>query len=645
MNEEFLRDYYETELNHIREVAAGFGEAHPRAAGQLRLDRDRCGDPFVERLLEGFAFLAARVRQKLDADFPVFTEGLLESVYPALLQPVPSMGIVEFTPEDGLTEPHVVERGGELTGHLGPDVDTRCEFRTAHQVTMHSFRISISEEGRPRYYDRDLDRLQIPHGVRVKGALRLRLELNNGAGTFREYADGPLAELERGHPGSGDELVLFLRGGNSATGRIYEALFAQCSHLITYDGGRTRPTASGIFELSRGSGVELQPGGVGREEALLPVDARTFEGYRLLREYLAIPERFLFIKLRGLRRILASVDSSVIDLVFGFRENVRIASVIKDDSFVLHATPVVNLFRKRSDLVPLPRTRSEFHLVADRTKPLHYEVISITKVTGLGKSARDKTVFQPFFRCDARDPGARAFYAVRRDQRRLTTEEMRRGPSSKYLGTELYLQLVDANHAPFSGSVELAAVEALCSNRHLPMSMPLKGSDTDLIQEGGIPVSAIRWLVPPTNPSESLATGPNAWRFISHLSLNYLSLVDEEGAGVAAFKDLLRIYLPESAGDTGQADWIEGIMSVSSQPVVKRLRGGGPVAYQRGLTARIVFDERYFSGSSAFLMGMVLSRFLSNHVTVNSFVETEIQSASRGHLVTWPPSPGRNALV
>ena len=114
---------------------------------------------------------------------------------------------------------------------------------------------------------------------------------------------------------------------------------------------------------------------------------------------------------------------------------------------------------------------------------------------------------------------------------------------------------------------------------------------------------------------------------------------------MAAFKDLLRIYLPESAGDAGQADWIEGITSVSSQPVVKRLRGGGPVAYQRGLTARIVFDERYFSGSSAFLMGMVLSRFLSNHVTVNSFVETEIQSASRGHLVTWPPSPGRNALV
>jgi len=630
MNEAFLR-YYEDELRHVREMAAEFGALHPLVAGQLRLRNDGCEDPFVERLLEGFAFMAARVHQKLDADFPVFTQSLLETVYPAMLSPVPSMGIVEIHPDPALTEMLTVPRGASLTGHLGPDIDTRCEFRTAHEVKIHPFTLARDSVGKARYFDRDLDLLRLPAGLPVKAALRLRLELPKDGPTFAQLKDL-------------DELTFFLRGDTTACGRLYEEIFSQATHLFTADGRAPIGRPVRTFVLGESEGPRLALGGFGVDEAMLPVESRVFEGYRLLREYMGMPQRFLFFKLQGLGRALAGMNTSAVDLILGFRRGVpEMANLVRPETFVLNATPVVNLFERRADHVALDRNRSEFHLVVDRTKPLHHEVLMVQDVAALMRGSSARSPFLPFYRCGVGDPGARAFYTVRREPRLLSNREKREGPSSRYLGSEVYLSLVDGRNAPYHDNAEALAVRVLCSNRHLPLSMPLSGRDTDLLPEGGLAIASVRWLVPPTAPMDSLAEGSNAWRFVSHLSLNYLSLVEDSGKGIVALRDLLRIYMPGAMVDA--FEWIDGISSVTSKPVIRRMPGGGPVAFQRGLAVDITFDERRFAGASAFLCGTVLSRFLAHHVTINSFVETTLISSTRGRLVTWPPMTGTRALA
>ncbi|RYD38353.1 MAG: type VI secretion system baseplate subunit TssF [Verrucomicrobiaceae bacterium] len=629
MNETFL-GYYEDELRHIREVAGEFGTMHPLVAGQLRLRNDGCDDPFVERLLEGFAFLAARVHQKLDADFPVFTQSLLETVYPAMLCPVPSMGIVELQGDAALTVPLNVPRGSTLTGHLGPDADTRCEFRTAQDVTLHPVRIARDTQGRPRYFDRDLDLLQLPSSAPVKAALRIRLDLHPDAGFFHDQTGL-------------DELTFFVRGDLGGAGRILEELFSQGTHLFISSGAYPAKILR-TFPLGGREGVKIVPGGFAKDEALLHAETRVFEGYRLLREYMGMPQRFLFFKIQGLRAAFAGLEKNSVDLIIGFKRSAtELSNLIRPETFVLNATPVVNLFERRADQISVETGRSDFHLVVDRTKPLHHEILMVKEVTGITGGTSEKTRFLPFYRCGAGEPGAKSFFSIRREPRLSTGREKREGPSSRYAGSEIFISLVDGNNAPYREDIDALAVKVLCSNRHLPLSMPIEGRDTDLLPDAGLALAAVRWIIPPTPPMDSLAHGSESWRFISHLSLNYLSLVEDSGGGTAALRDLLRIYMPTGMEDV--YEWIEGITSVSSTPVIRRMPGGGPVAFQRGLAVDITFDERRFAGASAFLCGMVLSRFLAHHVTINSFVETSLFSTTRGKLITWPPLTGTRALA
>ncbi|MGV2863947.1 type VI secretion system baseplate subunit TssF, partial [Achromobacter sp. AGC39] len=93
-----LLDYYNRELVYLRELGAEFAQAHPKVAGRLGMNATEVADPYVERLLEGFSFLTARIQMKMDAEFPRFSQRLLEVVYPNYLAPTPSMAIVQFAP-------------------------------------------------------------------------------------------------------------------------------------------------------------------------------------------------------------------------------------------------------------------------------------------------------------------------------------------------------------------------------------------------------------------------------------------------------------------------------------------------------------------------------------------------------------------
>ena len=626
MDERFL-SLYEEELRHVREMAVEFGERHPLVAGRLQIRENGCEDPFVERMLEGFAFLAARVRTKLDADFPVFTSGLLETIYPSLLCPMPSVGLVSLTAPAGSTSAVKIERGANLVSHLGPEASTRCTFTTGHDITL--FPLEIDTEGkRPRYYDRDISLLRLPQGSRAKAALRFTLKTREDE--FPEIEDE-------------DEITFFINGDLSAAGRIYEELFSHASHLWLKDGQDSQAEPIASVTLGEDQPVQLVACGFASEEALLPVNSQSFEGHRLLREYAALPQRFLFFKLKGLNKLLNQQPHQEIDIILGFnRASPGLAKLVSPKSLLINVTPVVNLFEMRTDMVTLSENQTEHHVVGNKTKPLHYEIFSIQSVFAQ-RTGQSNLPIMPFYRGTSADRSAKAFFSLNREPRLPTVSENLHGVHSAYGGSEVYMSIVDPSNAPYPNDWHGLTVRALCSNRHLPLSMPLHGRDTDLLPEGGVPISEVRWIIPPTRPEDSLVTGNESWKLISSLSLNFLSLVEDEGKGTDALREMIALFFPHHSNEA--SDWLQGLRSIDSKAIVRRSPGSGPVAFTRSLQVDLHLNESLFGGASPFLFGAVIARFLSKHVSINSSLETTIHSTSRGRLITWKPERGKRFIA
>jgi type VI secretion system protein ImpG len=313
--------------------------------------------------------------------------------------------------------------------------------------------------------------------------------------------------------------------------------------------------------------------------------------------------------------------------------------------FALFASPVVNLVEKRADRINITDRSDELHIVADRTRPLDFEVYSVESATGFGSGQREQE-FLPFYKSRDRNAGREemAYYTIRREPRVLSSKAERRGPRSSHVGSETFLSLVDANEAPYSSDLREIGVTTLCTNRDLPLRMSLGHGTSDFTLDTGAPVEAIRCLSGPTKPIASHLEGEAAWRLISHLSLNYLSLIDSnEEEGAAALRSLLALY-----GDPTEADVrrrVDGIQSIRSEPVTRRLSAVGPATFQRGLEVTITCDESAFEGYGVFLAGAVLAQFFARYVSINSFTETVVQSTSRGEVMRWPATSGRRLLL
>jgi type VI secretion system protein ImpG len=616
--DERLVAYYNSELRHLREMAGEFAREFPKIAGRLALDRDAkeiCPDPYVERLLEGFAFLAARVHLKLDAEFPRFTQTLLETIYPHYLAPVPAMGVAHFEPdsrEPGPEEGFLLERGTALRS---VDDETRCQFRTAHDLRLWPLRITEA-----RYYTRDIVALELPGALEAKAAISIRLQTNAGR---------KLEELKL------DRLPIFIRGSDEIPISIYEQIFTRASHVVLQATKGTRQ----FREILPASTIRRL--GFGEEEAILPNGPRSFEGYRLLKEYFACPQRFLFFELTRLAQAVQRSDADRLDIIIALRApEPRLDNRVDASTFALFCTPIVNLFRKRLEPILISDRFSEFHIVPEKTRPIDFEVYQIEEVIGVTASSNQEQKFEPFYRARSEGEPSSAYYTVHRAPRVLTAKEKKFGAVSSYAGSEVFISLVDTKAAPYPRRLSQLNLTALCTNRHLPLQSPISIGETDLTTELYAPVTSIRWMVGPTAPVVSTAEGGPAWRVISHLSLNYLSLLDaKEGEGAVALRELLKLYV--NPNDLFTLRQIDGIRSAVSKPIIRRVTIPGPLTFARGLEVKVVMDESAFEGSGIFVLGAVLAQFLARYVSINSFTETVIVSERRGEVIRWPSLMGK----
>jgi len=613
---EQLLPYYESELGYLRRNLRDFAERYPKIAGRLLISGEVCEDPHVERMIESFALLNARIAKRLDDDYPQFTEALFEVLYPHYLRPFPSCSIAHF--DDGSaarqqTGTSVIARGTRLDTR--PVRGAACTFRTVYPVTIAPLTLS-----RARF----AAVIEAPEAVRIPAGASssLSLSFTSGAG------QGGAGQLGI------DTLRLFIDGEPSFCAALRDALFmrglaawAEADHNGRWIALPALPVRAAGFD---------------DDDALIDFPARSHAAYRLLTEYFCFPEKFNFfdVDLAALAALLpAGTKTITLHLALGGvradSNTARMLGTLSPDNILLGCTPVINLFRQRGEPIRLTHTTASYPVLADARRAFAYEVVSIDSVHLVRQTPQGETIvqFRPFYSLrHAQTPEQNGHYwAMRRDDTLLD-----RSP-----GFEAQISIVDIDFDPAEVETDTLNLELTCSNRDLPALLPYGQQGGDLFLEGGSSVHTVSFLRKPTL-SYRFERGHNAhWRLISHLALNHLSLA---AGGVEALREMLALYdLPRSASSQRQ---IGGIAAIEQRPSSAWLSGNPFTCLVRGVDVRLSIDEEAFVGSGIHAFAHILERFLALYVHANSFTKLVVVSNKSGEeLLTCSPRSGDSSLL
>jgi type VI secretion system protein ImpG len=630
--------YYERELQFLRQMGAEFADKYPKIASRLMLEADKCEDPHVERMLEGFSFLAARVHLKIDDEFPEITEALLNILYPHYLRPIPSMSIVQFhlDPESGgLTTPQHIPRESVLNSRRVQGVP--CQFRTCFDTTVLPITITGGDWKTP-------DRLNPPVKTNEAiGALRVEFKAPQGV----TFAQMNLKSLR-----------FFISAEGNLANTIYELLFSNCVQILVRDPGNTRFQAVTLKPED-----VLKPIGFAPDECMLPYPRRSFEAYRLLQEYFAFPEKYLFFDVSGLELAWMRGIKDRAEIVFLIspfelsdrRQNLELG--VNAKTFKINCSPIINLFKQTAEPILLDQRKYEYQVVPDVTRPHATEVFSIEEVVSIDAETNSVMKFEPFYSYR---------HQTIHDKRQTFWMAHRRTSGKKNdQGIEIYLSMVDLSKRSVQPEADVLTIRTLCTNRDLPARLPLGNEQGDFELEGSATVKRIVSLMKPTAAVRP-PTGKGAfWRLISHLTLNYLTLTDqapastmtrrlataaepqrreEEFPGREAFKELLKLYNYAGAAHTEKQ--IDGILKVHGSRQFARVFSENGIAFARGTRVEIELDEDQFVGGGALLFATVMEQFLALYASMNSFTQLIVRTKQRKDpLKEWPPRAGQKILL
>jgi type VI secretion system protein ImpG len=613
MREELL-EYYERELAYLRQLGGKFAEKYPRVASRLLLEPDRCDDPHVERLLEAFAFLAARIHLRVDDDFPEVTSALLGLVAPHYLRPIPSMTVVEcqVDPEQGKqTAGKVMPRGTAIATKRLVDGQP-CRFRTAYPVELWPFTVGECEWRQP---ERIADPVRVPGAA---GVLRMRLQCARDV-SFNQLNPARVA--------------FHLTGETNVVHTLYELLCRNCISILVRNpqqrGGKAIPVP-----LAR-----LRPMGFEENESLLPFPRRSFDGYRLIQEYFTFPEKFLFFELGGLSAIAQAGCGDSADVLFFCSRFDRpergqdLEAGVSARTLRLGCTPVINLYSQVAEPILITHTKHEYRIIPNARRQESVEVHSIDEVLASNTTRRESIPLEPLYsyRFQARKESGRTYWhAIRR-----RNEVGEREPST------MHLAVVDVDGVLTEPNAEVLTVRCSCSDFDLPSRLPFGLEEGDFAAEEFPVIRQITALRRPTPSYDPPRAKGQLWRLVSQLSLNYLSLTEE---GCSSLQEILRLH--NFTDSSYLENQIGGISQISSRPhfaIMQSVYGNLPA---RGTRVEVEFDERQFVGGGVYLFGNILDRFLGCYTSINSFCQLAARTSQRKEpLGEWPPRAGYKPLI
>lgn len=600
MSEELLR-YYNSELGYLRKLGAEFARANPDVAPQLRIDANSAQDPYVERMIEAFAYLTARTRLKLDDEFPEISDAMLEVLCPQYLSPMPSVAIAQFAidpSQAGLVKGYPLPRGSEMETEAVDDAP--CRFMTCFDTKLLPIRIESASV---------VTAAMVP-GVSTleptPSVLKIRLA---------SYAkDPPIGKM------SIDSLRFYIDGEVSVANALYELIFTKTVDVaLANDANDKAPVV-----LGRGA---LQPVGMDEDQHMLPRTHRAFRGYQLLSEYFALPEKYRFFEITGIPdHAIQRLGPHAELYLYLTGASEALVRGIGAETFKFGCTPIINLFKQRlTPFQPAP-TQHTYPLMPDTRWPQTQEVYSIDSVTGSLPSGESFPIL-PFFSTNhtALDDAGLYFHAVRREAGYVD--------GGYDPGTELDISLVDLSRQSVSPENLTVSVQATCLNRDLPQRLPFGAGRPNIRLLAGGPLAPVRCLTPPTPTHRLPIKGEALWRLVSQLSLNHLSLTDGRD-GAAALREILSLYNYLAGPD--RAARIAAIESVRHERATARVGKGAHAAFCRGVEIHLGIDDKRFGNNGLYLFGSVLERFLGLYCSVNAFTRLVIESHPNHHeLYRW----------
>jgi len=582
-----LNKYYQDELAFLRELGQEFAREHPRLTRYLS---DRSKDPDVERLLEGFAFLSGRLREKLDDELPELTHSLIQLLWPHYLRPVPAATMIEFTPIDhAITEKQPIPRGTALSSI--PIDGTRCNFRTCYNVMLYPIRIA----------EVDLDR--------TASAAHLRMDIEMAGGTTVD-------KLEL------DDLRIHLHGEPHISQILY--LWIRC-YLTSIT---VHPENGKNFSILPD---KIKPVGFSHEESLLDYPANSFTGYRYLQEYFNFPEKFLFLDIGGFEALKNSPESERFSLVFHFNRTLSPQVRVQARHIRLHCTPAVNLFTQDADPIRLDQRRIEYRVRPSSRNQGHYHVYSINNVEGWVPGSGQRRPYAPFESFD--------HVIERANHREELYYRTRVRQAVNGRGLDHYISFVNAGEQTEHPNTETISLALTCTNANLPER--LRVGDIDTATGESPPFTKFSNITAPTASVSPPLDGGLHWLLISNMSLNYLSLANPD-----ALKTILSAYdfhafFDQQAERAGQQR-LEGIDGLD----VKRvdvLQQGLPV---RGLRTHMrMLESKFTSEGDMYLFATVLSEFFALYASINSFHELEVTGVENGEFYSWPLTIGQQPIL
>lgn len=577
-----LLPYYEKQLQEFGQQSRAFAQKYPKIAQRLSLNQEQIDDPHIERLIQAFSLVSARIDKKLTDSYDVFTRALFEVMFPQYLRPFPACTVVSFEDPSKLkqlTEAHIIPAQTTLKSRSIKGV--QCEFKTTQTVRL--LPISLTD-------------------LNFSTAPSAHLQLKQNATLsfkFSIYGDAQ-AWITQEH------LPIYLDAISHFPLQVLDSIFKQGTAFSLKIGQQCLEIANPFSVM-----------GFEESESLLPIDQHTHHAYRLLMEYFCFPEKFNYLNLNlvTLKPHLKQYNEFELQLHFKLNLNdqalVRNYSELNIANFKLFTSPAVNLFEKQAEPQKINHQQLEYPLITDTHHPELYQVYSILGMHMIREKTNQQPSYTPvlpfFAMSHYQQKHNQFFYAL--NPKQLKSELIETGYS-----------IISKSLEPYATKSDFISTKLLCSNRDLPHEVLGQSNNILNLNESSLVRRALL-LKRPTLPQYFQQNQQEQWRIISHLSLNTLALM--KGDTVAHLKELLGLYnLPNSKENHLLIDSIKKVEFL----LMHKLVDSKPFPmFIRGVKAKLSIDSRVFRGHSVYLFSQMLSHIFNLKVQINSFVDVVVQ--------------------
>ena len=594
-SESLFLEQYQRELLYLKESGKQFAQDHPKVAKRLDWDGNETRDPHVERLIESFAFLTAKLQRNISDRFPILSNALLSTLYPQFINPIPSLSMAQFSIEKSKASPgYHVPKGTGFT--VSSKESIQCKFQTCFDIKLWPIKIESAE-----IFPTNALPSIIPGEL---SPYTLKLTLKSTGVSFED-----MSKL--------DSLPIYLQGDIGLVSRLYDALFLGIGRIFAED------SKGKIHHILPPNALKSM--GFSRDEIALPQKAEIHPSYIFMQEYFAFPEKFLYMNLTSLNLKGFGDEFS---LYIPLNETIaEYENSISTENFGINCVPIINLFQKTTEPIKIDQHSTQYLLTGDFKKEKTTEIHSIESLSALLSGENERRELPAYFSFDfetSLKKNTIYWFATRQKIRHKNLP-----------GTEMVLNFVDFNFRPELPATDVIWGQALCTNRFAAEQIQ---AGTKLYPDNPIPSSRIHVLYAPTPQFIPAETGQAQWNLIAQLSSNQLSLLN-----VQRLKHILKLYIPKFKNNALKE--IDSILEINHVPSVRRV---GPSAWRgfvHGIDITITLDEQMFSSSSIVLFGEVLYHVFGLSVNMNSFITLKLQNNQNKVIKTWGPLCGYKPLL